>query len=397
MQIVSPKVEASLAGGSMIRKMFEAAIELRAKYGAENVHDFSLGNPDLPAPPSAANELRRLADIAAQPMTFGYCPNAGIPSVRAALAGLVSKEQATAVDAKHIVVTTGAAGGINAFFRAVLEPGDEVLCPAPYFVEYGAYAGNYGGVLKTVPMRAPDFDLDPDALIAAVTDRTRAIIINTPNNPTGAIYGADKLARLGALLADINNGRDKPVFLLSDEPYRTLCYDGETVPPVMPVSEFSVIIGSFSKSLALAGERIGYIAPNPAMPRVDTLVSAVTLTNRILGAVNAPVIGQRLVEAMIHETVNVGIYEQRRAAMAEILRDAGLAFAMPRGAFYFFVQAPGGDDLAFVNHLLTENILAVPGTGFGYPGYFRLAFCMDETTIRRAAPAFKRATASWGK
>ena len=375
----------------MIRKMFEAAIELRVKYGAENVHDFSLGNPDLPAPPNTVKELNKLAENASKPMAFGYCPNAGLPSVRQALATHISKEQSTQVEGKHVIVTSGAAGALNAFFRAVIEPGDEVICPAPYFVEYGAYVDNFGGVLKTVPMLPPVFDLDPEALMSAVTDKTRVVLINTPNNPTGVIYSQKSLATLGKLLADVNKGREKPVFLLSDEPYRTLCYNAEDVSPIMPLSEFSVIVGSFSKSLALAGERIGYIAVNPAMPKSDVFLAAITMTNRILGFVNAPIIGQRLVEALINESVDVAIYKARRDAMAQILTSVGLEFSMPQGAFYFFVKAPGGDDKAFVSHLLTENILAVPGSGFGFAGYFRLTFCVEESAIRRAQPAFERA------
>jgi aspartate aminotransferase len=268
-----------------------------------------------------------------------------------------------------------------------------VLCFAPYFVEYGAYAGHFGGLLKAVPSKAPDFAPDLAALEAAIGPRTRALIIDSPNNPTGCIYDEATLRSIGEVLTKANAGRERPIFLVSDEPYRTLAYDGAVVPPILPVSPFAVVIGSFSKSLSLAGERVGYIVASPAMPDVQVLMDALTMTNRTLGFVNAPVIGQRLVEALIDATVDVGIYDRRRKAMAAALQGAGIEFYLPKGAFYFFPKAPGGDDQAFVKLLLEENILAVPGRGFGMPGYFRLTFCVDEKVIERSGPGFKRAAA----
>lgn len=395
MNLLASAIEASLSGSSWIRRMFEAGLELKRQYGEENVFDFSLGNPDLPPPPGVAQVLREIADRAETPLAFGYCPNAGLPAVRARLARHLSREQGVDVGAEHLVMTVGAAGGLNVFFRAVLEPGDEVLCPSPYFVEYGAYVGHSGGRLVPVPMPAPEFALDVAALAAAVTPQTRVVLINTPNNPTGAVYAADRLQALGTLLARINAARERPVFLLSDEPYRLLCYDGLTVPPVLPLSPFAVVVGSYSKSLSLAGERVGYLLVNPALPQAGQLAAALTLTTRTLGFVNAPVIGQRLAGALCDAGVDVAVYERRRAAMAQVLRGAGLRFALPRGAFYFFIEAPGGDDERFVQHLQGERILAVPGRGFGCPGHFRTTFCMDERIILRSAPAFQRAMAAW--
>jgi len=230
----------------------------------------------------------------------------------------------------------------------------------------------------------------------SIGPRTRALIIDSPNNPTGCIYDAATLRGIGEVLAKANAGRERPIFLVSDEPYRALAYDGAIVPPILPVSPFAVVIGSFSKSLSLAGERVGYVVASPAMPDVQVLMDALTMTNRTLGFVNAPVVGQRLVEALIDATVDVGVYDRRRKAMAAALTGAGIEFYLPKGAFYFFPRAPGGDDQAFVNLLLEENILAVPGRGFGMPGYFRLTFCVDEEVIARAAPGFKRAVARVG-
>ncbi len=396
MQIVTPQIRQQMESASWIRRMFDAGIELKARVGAANVFDFSLGNPDVPPPAAAAAAIRALAERAVQPMGLGYCPNAGLPSVRAALAKKLAREQQAPVEARHLLLTCGAAGGLVTFFRAVLEPGDEVLCFAPYFVEYGAYAGHFGATLRAVPSKAPDFAPDLAALEAAIGPRTRALIIDSPNNPTGCIYDAATLRAIGDVLAKVNAGRERPVFLVSDEPYRALAYDGAVVPPILPVSPFAVVVGSFSKSLSLAGERIGYIVASPAMPDVQVLVDALTMTNRTLGFVNAPVVGQQLVEALIDESVDVAIYDRRRKAMAAALSGAGIEFYLPKGAFYFFPKAPGGDDQAFVNLLLEENILAVPGRGFGMPGYFRLTFCVDEKVIERSAPGFARAAAKAG-
>jgi aspartate aminotransferase len=392
MDVVTPQIRKQIQDGSWIRRMFDAGLELKQRVGAENVFDFSLGNPDVPPPAAAGTALRSLAERVTAPMGLGYCPNAGLPSVRATLAGKLAAEQRAPVEAGHVVLTCGAAGGLVAFFRAVLEPGDEVLCFAPYFVEYGAYAGHFGGVLKAVPSRAPDFAPDLAALEAAIGPRTRAVLVNSPNNPTGRIYDAATLRALGELLARKNEGRARPVFLVSDEPYRTLAYDGAVVPPVLPLSPFAVVVGSFSKSLSLAGERVGYLVVSPAMPDAQVLLDALALTNRTLGFVNAPVIGQRLVEALVGESVDVGVYDRRRKAMAAALRGAGIEFFMPEGAFFFFPKVPGGDDQAFVKLLLEENILAVPGRGFGMAGHCRLTFCVDEKVIARAAPGFARAT-----
>jgi aspartate aminotransferase len=397
MQIVTPDIRQQMESASWIRRMFDAGLELKARVGAENVCDFSLGNPDLPPPAAAAAAVRALAEKAVAPMGLGYCPNAGLPSVRATLAKKLAKEQQAPVEARHVLLTCGAAGGLVTFFRAVIEPGDEVLCFAPYFVEYGAYAGHFGATLRAVPSKAPDFAPDLDALALAIGPRTRAIIIDSPNNPTGCIYDATTLRALGELLEKRNAGRERPIFLVSDEPYRALAYDGAVVPPVLPVSPFAVVIGSFSKSLSLAGERVGYVVASPAMPDVQVLMDALTMTNRTLGFVNAPVIGQQLVEALIDASVDVGVYDRRRKAMAAALDGAGIEYYLPRGAFYFFPRAPGGDDQAFVNLLLEENVLAVPGRGFGMPGYFRLTFCVDEKVIQRAAPGFKRAVAKVGQ
>lgn len=392
MQVISEEIGRSIQSASWIRRMFEAGIELKQKFGADQVCDFTLGNPDLPPVPEVAAALRSLADSVGQPLSLGYMPNAGLPSTRQRLAEHLAREQQVSVAASNVVVTCGAAGGLNVVFRAVLERGDEVICPSPYFVEYGFYVGNYGGKLVPVPSRLPDFSLDLNAIESAITPKTRVVLIDSPNNPTGAVYNRDELKGLAAVLARARERSGRPIYLVSDEPYRFLTYDKIEVPPVLPLYPFAVVVGSFSKSLSLAGERVGYIAVNPAMPQGDELIAGLILCNRILGYVNAPAIGQQLVEAALGVTVDAGIYKSRRDAMADMLRDAGIEFALPRGAFYFFPKAPGNvDDLEFCQLLLDERILAVPGRGFGLPGYFRLTYCMDEAIIRRAAAGVKRA------
>lgn len=391
MQVVSENIRTQMESASWIRRMFEKGMELKKTFGAENVFDFSLGNPDIPPPPRAREVLHELAEHAVVPLGLGYCPNAGLPAFREALAATLSDQQGVALHAAHVVVTCGAAGALTSFFRAVLEPGDEVICVAPYFVEYGAYCGHFGGVLKPVAALPPDFQPDVSAMAAAITDKTRVVIVNSPNNPTGCIYSPETLTRLARVIDDVNARRERPVFLVSDEPYRFLAYDHVVVPPVLALSKFALVLGSFSKSLSLAGERIGYIAANPDMPDVALLMNAVTMTNRTLGFVNAPVLGQRLALALLKEGVDVSVYDRRRQAMAAVLRDVGIRFAMPQGAFYFFPEAPGGDDQAFVQRLLERNVLAVPGSGFGFSGHFRLSFSVDERVITASAAGFKAA------
>lgn len=391
MQTVTNQIKSSMASSSWIRKMFEKGMELKKEFGADAVCDFSLGNPDVPPPAATKETLEEIAANAVKPLGLGYCPNAGLPSVRETMAEYLTKQQNTQVAAKDVVMTVGAAGALVSFFRAVIEPGDEVITPAPYFVEYGAYCGHFGGVLKPVPSIPPGFRPDIAAIEKAITPKTRAIIVNSPNNPTGTIYSLEDLQAIAAIVDKVNETRERPLFLLGDEPYRAFAYDGAEVPALLPLTKFACVLGSFSKTLSLAGERIGYFAANPAMPDQETLIAAVTLTNRTLGFVNAPVIGQRLAAKLVNETVDLEIYDRRRKLMAKVLRDAGVEFEMPKGAFYFFAKSPVEDDAEFVDALLKEKILVVPGRGFGFPGYVRLSCSVDEEIIKRSAEGFKRA------
>lgn len=389
--LLSQQISGYMERASWIRKMFEAGIILKKQYGEDAVCDFSLGNPDLPPPPAVADGLRKMADHAGEPFAFGYMPNGGFQWARTQLAEHLSREQGVPLTADDVILTCGAAGALNAFFRATLEPGDEVLAMAPFFVEYGFYVENHGGVFRTVKTQPETFALDLEAIRAAMTPRTRAVIVNSPNNPTGAVYSKAELEALAAILAEATERNGRPVFLISDEPYRFLAFDGVEVPSVLPLYPYSLVVSSFSKNLSLAGERLGYIAMSPLMEERAKLGAGLMLTNRILGFVNPPVVGQHIMAAALGSQVDASIYAKRRQAMAEVLTAAGYEFQMPRGAFYFFPKAPGGDDVAFVARLMEERILAVPGSGFGGPGHFRLTFCVDEAIIRRAAEGFKRA------
>ncbi|KUG27189.1 biosynthetic aromatic amino acid aminotransferase alpha [hydrocarbon metagenome] len=391
MRLLTREMDGYLAGGAWIRKIFELGLELKKQYGEDAVCDFSLGNPDLPPPPAVGRRLAEIAAAADRPFAFGYMPNPGYPAVREALAGYIGRQQHCVISPGDLVVTCGAAGAINIFFRAVLEPGDEVICPSPYFVEYGFYAGNSGGVLVPVPTRAGDFGLDVAAIAAAVTDKTRAVLVNSPNNPTGQVYPAEDIAALAAALTELSRGRESPIFLVADEPYRFLTYDGCAVPPVLPASPYSLVVSSFSKNLSLAGERVGFVAVSPDMPEREKLVAGMVFANRIMGFVNAPAIGQAVVLGALDAQVDTSVYTRRRDAMAGVLSRTGYEFFMPRGAFYFFPKSPIPDEVAFVSKLAEHRVLAVPGRGFGMPGYFRLAFCVDEAVILRAEEGLAKA------
>lgn len=390
--LITKTIAAQMENGSWIRRMFEAGIVLKKEYGEDAVCDFSLGNPDLAPPPVVSESLRRMADRAKEPFSLGYMPNAGFGWAREKLAAHLSLEQGIALSGTDLILTCGAAGGLNIFFKSVLEQDDEVLAIRPYFVEYGSYVANFGGVLKTVPAKPDTFALDVETIAAAITPKTRAVLINSPNNPTGVVYSEAELKQLAAVLKDASARHGRPVFLIADEPYRFLAYDGATVPSVLPLYEYAVVVSSFSKNLSLAGERLGFVVLSPRMEGREILMAALTLSNRVLGFVNPPVVGQYIMADALGSQVDASVYARRRDLMADVLRQAGYEFALPAGAFYFFPKAPGGDDLRFVNeNLLKERILAVPGTGFGGPGHFRLTFCVQEEVILRSAEGFSRA------
>jgi aspartate aminotransferase len=384
---ISQKMLGFAERSSWIRKMFEEGARLKAQYGADQVCDFSLGNPDLP-PPAQYQEALRKVTATEGPGAHAYMANNGYPFVREAVARQISVEQKMVVGQDDILMTVGAAGAINVVMKALLDPGDEVLILAPFFVEYSFYVDNHGGVVKIVNT-ADDFSLDLAAIEEAITAETKAIIINSPNNPTGQIYSATELAAL----AEILKQAPQTIYLISDEPYRKIVYDGHTVPGIFQAYRNSLIVSSYSKDLSLPGERIGYIAAHPEIESKGQLLGAMTLANRILGFVNAPALMQRVVAELQGITVDCTIYARRRELFCQVLAEAGYEFIPPKGAFYLFPKSPIADDARFVGLLAEEKILGVPGRGFGMPGYFRLAFCVEDAVIARSAAGFKRALA----
>jgi aspartate aminotransferase len=365
--------------------MSEEAARLRALRGPDAVFDFSLGNPNTEPPeefPAVIEDLMR--DPAHR--LHGYMPNAGFPEARRAVAEWVSGEQGVAVPPECVVMTCGAAGALNVILRTVLDPGDEVIVSRPYFVEYGFYAENHGGVLRPVPSTA-DFDLDLAAIEEAIDPRTRAVVINSPNNPTGRVYPAATLAGLGALLERKSRETGRTIFLVSDEPYRKIVYDGVEVPTVLGVYPYTLVVSSYSKELSLAGERIGYLAAGPSIPQVERLMEGLIMANRILGFVNAPALMQRAVVRLQGACVDLSVYRRNREVLLQALRGAGYAVPEPQGGFYLFPRSPIEDDVAFAMALAEQGVIVVPGTGFGYPGHFRLSYCVSPRTVDGALPA----------
>ena len=381
------KIDGFCQRSSWIRRMFEEGDRLKAIHGCENVFDFSLGNPNVEPPLEFQRVIEELVHDPA-PGLHGYMPNAGYPETREAVACFLSEDQGVDVPGANVVMTVGAGGALNVILKAILDPGDEVIVPRPYFVEYGFYADNHGGALRPVDS-APDFGLDIQAIEAAIHDKTRAILLNSPNNPTGRVYPADSLAVLGDLLRRKTRETGRLIYLISDEPYRRIVYDGVRVPPVMAAYENSVIASSYSKELSLAGERIGYLAANPAIPCVETLMEGLILANRILGFVNAPALMQRAVTRLQGVGVDLSLYERNRGVLYQALVEAGYAVTLPEGAFYMFPRSPIEDDVAFAQELLDRQVLVVPGVGFGAPGYFRMAYCTAPDVVDGALPALR--------
>lgn len=386
---VSKKMLQFMEKSSWIRKMFEEGGRLKQIHGADNVFDFSLGNPNVPPPEIVKDKLRELVNRD-EPGMHAYMPNAGLLETRKAVSAYLCAEQCVSVAVDHIVATCGAAGAINIVFKALLDPGDEVLVPAPYFVEYGFYADNHGGVLKSIPTQA-DFTLDFDKIEAAIGPATKVFLINSPNNPTGQIYSEEALRQVGELLTRKSLEFGHTIYLVSDEPYRKIVYDGCCVPCIFGSYSESLIVSSYSKDLSLPGERIGFAAVNPMARDAGKLVDALVLANRILGFVNAPGLMQRLVIELQGLCVDVNIYKRKRDRLVSGLKEAGYELVVPSGAFYLFPKSPIPDDINFVRLLQEENILVVPGTGFGTPGHFRIAYCVDDKVIEGSLAGFGRA------
>ena len=386
---ISKKIEDIISRASFIRKMFEEGAQLKAEYGPENVYDFSLGNPNLP-PPEKFNEILRDTVDSCGLGDHCYMPNTGYPMVCGSVADYLAEEQKAPVTDKEVMMTCGASGALNVALKTVLDPGDEVLTPAPCFVEYKFYADNHGGLLKTVPTK-PDFQLDLDAMSAAITPNTKAVLINSPNNPTGQVYPETDLLALGELLEKKGQEYNRTIYLISDEPYRKIVYDGVEVPSIFTSYKNSIIGTSYSKDISIPGERIGFIAVNPAATYKNDLISGIAVANRILGFVNAPALMQRVVACIQGLSVEISEYARKRDMLCEGLASFGYEFIKPPGTFYLFPRSPISDDVEFVNTLKEQKILVVPGSGFDGPGHFRIAFCVDDEVIKNSMSGFKKA------
>ncbi len=386
---IAEKMNQSIEKSSWIRKMFEEGARLKKIHGEDRVFDFSLGNPNVPPPDIVREKLIELAK-SEDPGVHAYMPNAGLFSTRSAMSAYFCQEFCISMAHEQVVATCGAAGGLNIIFKALLNPGDEVLCPAPYFVEYHYYADNHGGILKTVPT-LPDFNLDLDRIQEEIGPRTKIVLINSPNNPTGQVYPEESIAGLGRILAAKSNQLGHVIYLVSDEPYRKIVYDNCCVPCVFLHYSNSLIASSYSKDLSLPGERIGFVALSPTAEDGGKIMDALTLANRILGFVNAPALMQRLVVGLQGVCVDVGIYKAKRDRLVNALQRFGYELTVPRGAFYLFPKSPLPDDIEFTRLLQEENILCVPGSGFSGPGHIRIAYCVDDATIEGALPGFERA------
>ncbi len=389
----SQNIQTAIEKSSWIRKMFEEGNIRKAKYGAENIFDFSLGNPDLEPPAKFKEVLIKLINDPS-PGRHAYMPNAGLIETRQAVADYLNKDNTARFTPDEIVMSVGAGGSLNVVLKTILNPGDEVIIPKPYFVEYNFYLDNHQGVPKLAATKK-DFSLDFDTISDAVTEKTKAVLIDSPNNPTGNVYEQEELKELANVLNHHSQKLGEPIYLISDEPYRKIIYDGISVPSIFDIYDESFVVTSFSKDLSLPGERIGYVAANPRMSDKATIIAGMVLSNRVLGYVNAPALMQRAIPFLLEETVDIAIYQRRRDMLCNALDSFGYDFKKPGGAFYLFPRSPSEDDVAFVAALQEENILTVPGTGFGGPGHFRIAYCVSEDVIQKALPGFERVIKKW--
>ena len=362
--------------------MFEIGIQLRRERGADHVFDYSLGNPEVEPPAAAIAALRRVVDED-RPHSHGYMPNAGYPEVRKQLAERLAASTGLPFASEHIIMTSGAAGAVNTVLKSILDPGDQVIVLNPYFPEYRFYVENHGGCVVPVEATA-DFLPDPESIAAAITPRTKALILNSPNNPTGRVYPPSVLGALNTIIRE-------PLLVISDEPYRPIVYDGLTPPVTLALIDRAVMAWSWSKAMAIPGERIGYLAISPRLEEAGVLAAACTFSHRILGYINAPAIWQHVVGLAPDASVDVRFYQSKRDRLCDALQAMGYDAPRPEGSFYVFPRTPIPDDVAFIGALQEEGILAVPGTGFGRSGYMRLSLTISAGEIERSLPGFERA------
>lgn len=387
--MIADKMVNLVKNSSAIRAMFEEGKIMAAKYGAENVYDFSLGNPNVPAPAEVKQAVYEELEKEDPVVLHGYMNNSGYEDVRGAIAASINKRFGTAFGEQNIIMTVGAAGGLNVILKTLLNPGDEVIVIAPYFGEYNSYVSNYDGKIVVVSPNTETFQPNLEELEQKITAKTKAVIINSPNNPTGVVYSEDTIKKM----ADILRGKEKElgtdIYLISDEPYRELVYDGIEVPYLTKYYENAIIGYSYSKSLSLPGERIGYLVIPDEVSDAEDVIAAANVATRILGYVNAPSLMQKVVAKCLDAKVDVPFYNRNREALYNGLKELGFECIKPEGAFYLFVKSPVEDEKAFCAAAKKHNILIVPGSSFACPGYVRIAYCVSYETIMNSMPGFK--------
>lgn len=394
--MISEKMKPLVQNNSAIRAMFEEGKRLAGIYGAENVYDFSLGNPNVPAPECVKQAIIDILNEEDSTVVHGYMSNAGFEDVRTAIADSLNRRFGTCFHVNNIIMTVGAASGLNIILKTVLNPGDQVIAFAPYFVEYGSYTRNYDGELVVISPNTETFQPNLIEFEDKINEKTKAVIINTPNNPTGVVYSEETLAKIGEILDRKEKEVGHPIFLISDEPYRELAYDGVEVPYVTKYYNDTVICYSYSKSLSLPGERIGYLVIPDELADSGQVFAAATIANRVLGSVNAPSLMQRVIMRCVDAEVDLAAYDKNRNLLYDGLKDCGFECIKPEGAFYLFVKSPVPDEKEFCQVCKKYNILVVPGSSFACPGYVRIAYCVSYDQIERSLPAFKKAAEEYG-
>ncbi len=380
--MVSQYISHAMEKSSWIRRMFEFGIELKKVYGPENVFDLSLGNPIVEPPPKFFEVMEKLSKQQNNGL-HRYMPNAGFPHVREKIAQHLTQKNILKTDKDHVIMSVGAGGAINVILRTILDQGDEVIILAPYFSEYQFYIRNHHGKV-VVAETDENFNIDIKNIDKKMTKKTKAIIINNPNNPTGKIYNRETIQEFVDFLNEKQKKCKRPIYIISDEPYREIVYDNIEVPPICQMYKNSFLVYSWSKSLAIPGDRIGYIAVNPEAEYAQKLIDGLIFCTRILGFVNAPAIMQLAVAELLDTTIDIGFYERKKKLLYERLTAAGYEMIKPEGTFYIFPKAPGGDEMKFTDRAREEKVLIVPGIGFGRKGYFRISYCMDDNTIEKA-------------
>ena len=394
--MISEKMKPYVKNNSAIRMMFEEGNRLRAKYGADKVFDFSLGNPSVPAPDSVREAIIELVNTTDPTVLHGYMSNAGFEDVRRTIAESLNRRFDTKFSAKNLIMTVGAASGLNVILKTILNPGEEVIVFAPYFLEYGAYVRNYDGVLVEISPDTTTFQPNLAEFEQKITPKTKAVIVNTPHNPTGVVYSEETIKKLSAILEAKQKEFGSVIYLISDEPYRELAYDGVEVPYLTKYYNNTVVGYSYSKSLSLPGERIGYLVIPDEADGSEELISAATIANRTLGCVNAPSLIQKVVAKCVDAKTDLAAYDKNRQSLYNGLKECGFECIKPQGAFYLFVKSPVEDEKAFCEAGKKYNILMVPGSSFACPGYVRLAYCVSYETIVNSLPEFKKLAAEYG-